>query len=1071
MEEILDFNRELNIDLMDRVVMAFYTGAGEEQRKAQDVLTQFQEHPDSWQRVDAVLERSQNPQTKFLALQILDKVIRTRWKALPRDQADGIRNFIVTVVINSAMDEKIVRERSFLNKLNMVLVQILKQDWPHHWPNFIPELINASRNDLQLCENNMTILKLLSEEIFDFSEGEMTQLKTRNLKSQMCGEFSEVFQLCDEVLHKAQKPSLIKATLKTLLRFLNWVPLGYVFETDLLSLLTERYLRPDEFRNVTLQCLTEIANLPDAPEYNQKLVTMFNVVIGVISDIIPPSTNIPNAYEDSDESGQKLIQNLALFLTTILSKHVTAIEAQPNKEVVLTAHFYLVKISEVEEREVFKVCLEYWSKLVMELYNEMQLSSVSNSVLNLSNSQGSLGGMGSDNALRKQMYAEVLRQLRVVMIERMVKPEEVLIVENDEGEIVREFIKESDTLALYKSMRECLVYLTHLDTFNMEAIMLEKLARQMNGSEWSWNNLNRLCWAVGSISGAMAEEVEKRFLVNVIKDLLNLCEHQRGKDNKAVVASNIMYVVGQYPRFLRAHWKFLKTVINKLFEFMHELHEGVQDMACDTFIKISQKCRRHFILQQIGELRPFIEEILENIDRITTDLSPQQINTFYEGVGYMVNAQSNAASQEVLLSKLMHIPNMAWQRIINMAQSDMSIIGNVDQVKVLGNVLKTNRAVCNAVGSGYISQMTIIYLDMLGLYKSVSELISDAVRTQGLVATRTPRVRAMRTVKKEVLRIVESFVQNTNDLGNVVDNMLPSLLPAVLGDYNTSVEPARDAEVLNAMASIAGRLGSRLAPHVPSILDSIFECTLNMINKDFAEYPEHRVGFFALIGAINKHCFDTLINLPGPQFKLILDSIVWAFKHTMRDIGDTGLSICLEMLNNVSRSDAAVANVFYQNWFIGLLQDVFFVLTDCEHKSGFKMQCRVLARMFELVESNSISVPLYNPSQVSDPNMTNQQYLQEYVSNLLQNAFPHLQQAQIRVFVLGLTKLNRDLTPFKQHVRDFLIQLKEFAGDTSDLFLEERESELLAKETAAKQKAMQVPGLLKPSEIPAMDED
>lgn len=36
------------------------------------------------------------------------------------------------------------------------------------------------------------------------------------------------------------------------------------------------------------------------------------------------------------------------------------------------------------------------------------------------------------------------------------------------------------------------------------------------------------------------------------------------------------YVVGQYPRFLRNHWKFLKTVVNKLFEFMHETHPGVQ---------------------------------------------------------------------------------------------------------------------------------------------------------------------------------------------------------------------------------------------------------------------------------------------------------------------------------------------------------------------------------------------------------------------------------------------------------------------------------------------------------------
>lgn len=67
----------------------------------------------------------------------------------------------------------------------------------------------------------------------------------------------------------------------------------------------------------------------------------------------------------------------------------------------------------------------------------------------------------------------------------------------------------------------------------------------------------------------MHEEDEKRFLVTVIKDLLGLCEQKKGKDNKAIIASNIMYVVGQYPRFLRAHWKFLKTVVNKLFEFMH----------------------------------------------------------------------------------------------------------------------------------------------------------------------------------------------------------------------------------------------------------------------------------------------------------------------------------------------------------------------------------------------------------------------------------------------------------------------------------------------------------------------
>jgi len=87
----------------------------------------------------------------------------------------------------------------------------------------------------------------------------------------------------------------------------------------------------------------------------------------------------------------------------------------------------------------------------------------------------------------------------------------------------------------------------------------------------------------------MHEEDEKRFLVTVIKDLLGLCEQKKGKDNKAIIASNIMYVVGQYPRFLRAHWKFLKTVVNKLFEFMH----GKYVLIMETFCCIMQLKHKH----------------------------------------------------------------------------------------------------------------------------------------------------------------------------------------------------------------------------------------------------------------------------------------------------------------------------------------------------------------------------------------------------------------------------------------------------------------------------------------------
>ena len=120
-----------------------------------------------------------------------------------------------------------------MGKLNMVLVQILKQDWPDRWEretpprlpppppplpvlahshtrsrtrthrtnahtcthphthtpthlpcpppprwqSFLPDIISASKTNETLCENSMTVLKLLSEEVFDFSRGELTQVR------------------------------------------------------------------------------------------------------------------------------------------------------------------------------------------------------------------------------------------------------------------------------------------------------------------------------------------------------------------------------------------------------------------------------------------------------------------------------------------------------------------------------------------------------------------------------------------------------------------------------------------------------------------------------------------------------------------------------------------------------------------------------------------------------------------------------------------------------------------------------------------------------------------------------
>lgn len=122
---------------------------------------------------------------------------------------------------------------------------------------------------------------------------------------------------------------------------------------------------------------------------------------------------------------------------------------------------------------------------------------------------------------------------------------------------------------------------------------------------------------------------------------------------------------------------------------------------------------------------------------------------------------------------------------------------------------------------------------------------------------------------------------------------------------------------------------------MPTIMENVFECTLEMINKDFSEYPEHRVEFFKLLKAINLYCFPALLRLDGRQFKFVIDSCMWASKHDNREVENTGLSMCNELMDNMAEvPDQATSSVFFQQFFVPILQDVFFVLTDPDHKSG-----------------------------------------------------------------------------------------------------------------------------------------
>jgi exportin-1 len=70
------------------------------------------------------------------------------------------------------------------------------------------------------------------------------------------------------------------------------------------------------------------------------------------------------------------------------------------------------------------------------------------------------------------------------------------------------------------------------------------------------------------------------------------------------------------------------------------------------------------------------------------------------------------------------------------AASNVDVLGNTENVKIMSNILKTNVSACTSIGSFFLPQLGRIWLDMLGLYKAVSEIISTQVEQQGELARR-----------------------------------------------------------------------------------------------------------------------------------------------------------------------------------------------------------------------------------------------------------------------------------------------------------------------------------------------
>ena len=114
-----------------------------------------------------------------------------------------------------------------------------------------------------------------------------------------------IYELCYSILKSyfdtgSVKGTLVAACLKTLQAFLNWIPLGYIFLTDLLEILL-KFIDTATYRSLSIRCLAEVASISitdipidEAAKIKQKAFQMFTSFLVKLNGIIPPEISFTN---------------------------------------------------------------------------------------------------------------------------------------------------------------------------------------------------------------------------------------------------------------------------------------------------------------------------------------------------------------------------------------------------------------------------------------------------------------------------------------------------------------------------------------------------------------------------------------------------------------------------------------------------------------------------------------------------------------------------------------------------------------------------------------------------------
>lgn len=280
----------------------------------------------------------------------------------------------------------------YLSSCRERFIQIIKQEWDSTWPSAIKDLAESCKQNQTLCENNLEIMLMLSEEIFEDTKQNMTKVQLDRLKERYNENLKIIYDLCDYIskayIQDQSKisPSLIKMCLKMFYAFLSWAPTNLIFGTDFLDVILVGLMGDIRLTVQCLQCFTESYSIPlndftkdELVIIRKKLFDAFTLFTHKIHQILPVNRQFRAERQEKMKNHNQLTlfdsvtKEVALYFISVVKHHFnwmfdTTLELYRNNnrqwmdicQLLESMLKYMVNMSDVDHDTLYKICIDFW---------------------------------------------------------------------------------------------------------------------------------------------------------------------------------------------------------------------------------------------------------------------------------------------------------------------------------------------------------------------------------------------------------------------------------------------------------------------------------------------------------------------------------------------------------------------------------------------------------------------------------------------------------------------------------------------------------------------------------------